>query len=274
MACRRVQCYPQPSSTCSWQTYQPLPQPSVSIASYADDLTIVSQHHKVEVAADNLQHYIHQLEDWLTSNRMEVSAQKSSITLLTPHTGEFRYEPVVTLRGAIIPVNPTTKVLGVTVDRGMTFRPHTRDVIARAKPRLNVLKALTSTTFGHQNETQAVLYKQYIRPVLEYASPAWCPDLSLTHMLALQRTQSAALRIATGCVRSTPIPHLHAETKVLPLKEHTDMRGVQFFAGATSDQHPCSHHHNPIGDKPELAHHTCVMLLSPPLLSLPPPQVH
>ena len=133
--------------------------PAVSIASYADDLTIVSQHYKVDVAAENLQGYIHQLEDWLTLNRMEVSAQKSSITLLTPHTGEFRQEPVITLGGAVVPVNPTTKVLGVTVDRGMTFRPHTRDVNARAKPRLNVMKALSSTTFGHQKEAQAQLFK-------------------------------------------------------------------------------------------------------------------
>ena len=64
--------------------------PAVCISSYGDDLTIDSQHHKVDVAAENLQDYIHQLEDWLTHNGMEVSAQKSSITLLTPHTGEFQ----------------------------------------------------------------------------------------------------------------------------------------------------------------------------------------
>ena len=219
--------------------------PAVTISSYADDLTITSQHHKVDVAAENLQSYIHQLEAWLDTNRMEVSAQKSSITLLTPHTGEYRLEPAITLRGAIVPVNPTSKILGVTLDRGMTFGPHSREVIARAKPRLNVMKALSSTTFGHQKEAQTALYKQFIRPVLEYASPAWCPDLAPSHMSALQRTQNAALRVATGCTRSSPIPHLHAETKVLPLKEHTDMRGVQFFVGATNPDHPCSHLHNP-----------------------------
>ena len=224
----------------------PIPSnPSVSISSYADDLTIVSQHHKVDVAAENLQGYIHQLEDWLARNRMEVSASKSSITLLTPHTGEFRQEPLVTLKGTVIPVSPTTKILGLTVDRGMSFRPHSQEVIARTRPRLSVMKALTSTTFGHQKEAQAALYKQFIRPVLEYASPAWCSELAPTHMAALQRTQNAALRIATGCVRSTPIPHIHAESKVLPLKEHTDMRGVQFFVGPSNVEHPCSHLHNP-----------------------------
>ena len=32
--------------------------PAVSIALYADDLTIVSQHHEVDVAAEHLQGYI------------------------------------------------------------------------------------------------------------------------------------------------------------------------------------------------------------------------
>ena len=41
--------------------------PAVSIASNADNLTIVSQHHKVNVVAENLQGYIHQLEHWLYS---------------------------------------------------------------------------------------------------------------------------------------------------------------------------------------------------------------
>ena len=40
------------------------------------------------------------------------------------------------------------------------------------------------------------------------------------HMQVLQWTQNAALRIATGCVRSTPVAHLHAELKVLPLEDH------------------------------------------------------
>ena len=86
-----------------------------------------------------------------------MSAHKSSITLLAPHTGEFRQEPRVTLLGTVIPVSPTTNILGLTVDRGVTFRPHSQEVIARAKPRLNVMKALTSTTFGHQKKEQPAL---------------------------------------------------------------------------------------------------------------------
>merc|ERR1711888_329967 len=99
----------------------------------------------------------------------------------------------------------------------MTFKPHVEDLASRTKPRLNVLKALTATTFGQQKESIVNLYKQFIRPVISYASMAWSADLADTHSETLQRVQNSALRIATGCARSTPICHLHAETRVLPV---------------------------------------------------------
>ena len=76
--------------------------------------------------------------------------------------------------------------------------------------------------------------------------PLMDPDLSRTHVTSLQRTQNSALRIATGCVRSTPTPHLHAVSHVLPLREHTDMRGLQFFCASQAEEHPCNHLHHPV----------------------------
>ena len=66
----------------------------------------------------------------------------------------------------------------------------------------------------------------------------------------LQTIQNKALRIATGCTHSTPIDHLHQETKVLKVKDHLNMRGTQILAAATSvPQHPlyymAGHHTGP-----------------------------
>ena len=174
---------------------------------------------------------------------MSVSAEKSSITLITPHTREYNTQPILTLNGTQIPVNPSTKILGTTFDRGMTFKDHITELTTKSKSRLNVLKALTATTFGQQKESILNLYKQFLRPVISYSSMAWSPDLAPTHMDTLQRVQNSALRIATGCTKSTPITHLHAETKILPLNEHLNMRGTQFFAAAADPRHPCNHLH-------------------------------
>ena len=52
-------------------------------------------------------------------------------------------------------------------------------------------------------------------------------------MQTVKRTQNAAFRIVTECVRSTPVAHLHAESKVLPIRDHLDMRGMQIYAAAS-----------------------------------------
>jgi len=52
------------------------------VVNYYYYLIIVYHHPLAVTAADNLQMYLKQLELWLTSNRMAVSAPKSSIN---PH---------------------------------------------------------------------------------------------------------------------------------------------------------------------------------------------
>ena len=121
----------------------------------------------------------------------------------------------------------------------MSFRPHVQEVSIRARSRLGVLRAVTGTTFGNSKESVAALYKQYVRPVMEYVCPVWTTGLALTHHNILQKTQNAALRFATGCTRSTPVQHLHNQCKVLHLKQHKDMRDAQLLAKAEDPAHAC-----------------------------------
>ena len=74
---------------------------------------------------------------------------------------------------------------------------------------------------------------------MDYASPAWAPNLTETHLNTLQTIQNRALKIITGCTKTTPTDHLHFETKVLKVKDHLDMRGTQTLAAAsTLTDHP------------------------------------
>ena len=234
----------------------PLPtHPDVHILSYADDLTIISQHSRHETASRQLQQYMYTLENWLQTNRLKVSANKSLLTLVTPYTLEYTVEPQITLNNTIIPTTHNTKILGVTLDRGMTFRQNTHNATDKCQHRLNVLRALTHTTYGHSKESITTLYKQYIRPILTYAHIAWMPDTAQTHLQKLQVIQNTALRIATGCVRSTPITHLHEETQVLPLKDHMNMRGTQIYTSTLDPSHPL-HQTLQVRDTPRQKHNT------------------
>ena len=103
-------------------------QPNVSIASYVDDLTLVSTDPNITIPANKLHLYLAQLENWLATNRMSVSAQKSSITVFTPNNKEYNSRPIITLNGTQTPLTPSTEILDTTYDRGMTFKDHTTDL--------------------------------------------------------------------------------------------------------------------------------------------------
>ena len=99
----------------------------------------------------------------------------------------------------------------------------------------------------------------------------WQPDLAQSHMQVLQRTQNSALRIATGCTRSTPTAHLHAETKVLPLKDYLELRGTQIFSTAAAPEHPLHEGlYNSVGTRRHIhttpsSHYTALRAMIPPL---------
>ena len=99
-------------------------------------------------------------------------------------------------------------------------------------------KALAGTSWGHQKETLTVTYNALIKPVITYASPIWYPPTCNSNISALQTIQNKALRIITGSLTMSSVHHLHAETKILPVKEHLDMLCKQFLAGSLRRSHP------------------------------------
>ena len=218
------------------------PTPNINTASYADDITITSTDRDKKKAAQNVQPYLNTLQQWFNKNRLKIAPAKSTVTLLTSHTKEHKHIPKLTLGNTKIPHTNKTKILGVTYDTSMSFKDHILDIKNRCTPRLNALRALSGTRFGQHKETTTIVYKQYIRSVMEYAGSAWAPNLSKSQHKTLQTIQNKALRIITGCTQTAPIDHVHHETKVLKLHEHLDMRGAQFFDAASENtKHPCHH---------------------------------
>ena len=151
---------------------------------------------------------------------MTLSAQKSTVTLLTPDNRQHQIHPSVTVGGVPLPLDKTPRILGVRLDPSFRFGPDIDDLVRRAAPRLNVLKALTGTRWGQQKETIVITYKSLISSLFTYCAPVWLPQVSNTNLHNLQIVQNHSLRAATGCVSSTDVDHLHAETKILPVTDY------------------------------------------------------
>ena len=144
---------------------------------------------------------------------------------------DVSYQPVVKVNNHTLPVVKHPKILGVYFDNMMNFSHHINIMGNKLLKRNNVVKKIAGTNWGCSKETLSTTYKAIGRSVLNYAAPVWTPNLSDTNWKFLQRKQNVALRAATGCVRMTPIEHIHQETKILPVKENSQMLSRQFLLG-------------------------------------------
>src|ERR1700755_3713229 len=151
--------------------------------------------------------YIQQLETWLKSNRMTASPEKSSITLITTDRNQSSLHPHVKLNNTLIPLNKFPKILGLTYDTHFTFSKHIQNITNIANRKLNIIRTLSHNNFSNKLTTLITVYKQFIRPTLNSASPAWYPATSPSNTEKLQKKQNTALRIIKGCTRTTPIQH-------------------------------------------------------------------
>ena len=72
------------------------------------------------MAAD-LNSYLKTLTRFLDERDLQLSVPKCFVTLFTPNTREHKTTPKVTINGEDLPLNKTSKLLGVTFDTAVTF---------------------------------------------------------------------------------------------------------------------------------------------------------
>ena len=145
------------------------------------------------------------------------------------------------------------KVLGLTLDPKLTYNAHIQNIATHTQKPLQVIKALTGTTWGKQKKALVATYKAVTRPTLEYASSIWSPMASLASINKLQVMQNSALRACTGCTHDTNI-HLHDETYILPIQKHNYMH-------RKSDKKHNTHHIHSTDTRVGVKYSTCTWYL-------------
>ena len=161
---------------------------------YADDITITSTHTSMSAAKKYIQPYLHKVCDWTQHNNLIINPDKTTCTLFTPDPAEYNSNLGLNINNKALPMALHPKVLGLTLDPKLTYNAHIQNIATHAQKPLQVIKALTGTTWGKQKETLVATYKAVMRPTLEYASSIWSPMASPTSINKLQVMQNAALR--------------------------------------------------------------------------------
>ena len=203
----------------------PLHLSGSSVDIYADDTTVMASAHfsDIQSLTRRLDSDLDAVNEWASNNRMFINKAKTKSLLVTGKRLRKRLvdddHPClnVTIDDSSSVEVPSHKLLGVTLDRNLTFEPHIDELCKKLSKRLGLLKQISPYLKQRQRETY---YNGVVRPTLMYGSMIWdgCSGVSLQRILKLQKR---AARIILKADRSTPSISLFNSLNWLPFTKQS-----------------------------------------------------
>ena len=148
-----------------------------------------------EADRDKMQQALDGLCNWAKIWGMKFNVGKCKIMHIGPKNKKFKYY----MEGKELAVAEEEKDVGVLVHHSMKPAKQCQRAAGMAG---GVLRQLTKNFHYRDRNVFLGLYKQYVRPHLEFASPAWAPWLQ-TDKQVLENVQKKAVGMVSGLKEST-----------------------------------------------------------------------
>ena len=181
---------------------------------FADDVSILATHRDKQKALEQVQRAVTIVVDWCAEWKLNLNASKSEVSFFSNYSHDASWEPIITIDDAPIKFNPNPILLGVTLDRQLSFGPHMSNITERVSAKTNVLASLSHSDWGWKRDTLKTVYLTSIRSIMDYGAPAWQPWLSETNVNALERAQNKALGRISGQHVGSPFGSKNLETGI------------------------------------------------------------
>ena len=204
---------------------------------YADDLAIWFTDANAERANNIVQLALNHVQKWCDRWGLDISPLKSATVIFSKKRRNVATAPL-RVNGSNIPLLPSFKYLGITLDNRLTFNEHILDLRQRSSRRLNIIKCIAGRDWGADRRTLLNLYISLIRSSLDYCAFLY-DTLSTKQTSSLESIQNNALRIITGALRTSPVENIRAETNIPSLAHRRKLQLLRYFTRITAQPgHP------------------------------------
>ena len=197
---------------------------SVTSTLFADDVGILATNRDRDTAQRLAQEAVDVVVKWSREWKLNLNATKSEVSFFSTWTGEADHLPTVIIEGTPIPFKQNPRLLGVYLDRQLTFNAQVKHIKEEITKKFSMLAALANTEYGWRKDDLKVVYHAFISSKMHYASAAWQPWLSESNVKVLDSIQNRALRIMSGQVASSPVEALRAEMDIPSFATQRDRR--------------------------------------------------
>lgn len=111
------------------------------------------------------------VRQWGVMNKLKFAVHKTKAMLVTK---KLKYDtPLLRMGGVDIAMSKEIKILGVTIDNGLTFASHVNNVSKKALAVYKQLAHAAKTSWGLHSEIIKTIYIATVEPIITYASCAW-----------------------------------------------------------------------------------------------------
>lgn len=196
---------------------------------YADDIVILVAHKDPVYTRKLLKKAFRILNIWSQETGFEISSDKTKAMHLCRSSDHNCFGSPVKFRGTRIEFVNQQKILGITMDRKLTFRAHAEETKIECLKRLKIIRWCGGVRYGGEQRTVIRLYNALVQSKLIYAYPAWS-SISNSAKKKLFTIQTQGIRLATGAFRSSPTESVLIDAGELPLRLRMEMVLVCFAA--------------------------------------------
>ena len=190
-----------------------LPDTASKKYGYADDLAIMLNRPTWQAMEDGLNEDMDTMVAYLRTWRLQLSVGKTIAAAYHLNTREAKRELEVRADGKRLEVQQAPKYLGVRLDRTLSFRQHLEELSAKVTSRVALIRRLAGTTWGANGKTLRTSTQALVLSAAEYCAPVWTRS---PHVRKVDGAINNALRIITGCLKSTPVPLLPVLAGIAP----------------------------------------------------------
>ena len=184
---------------------------------YADDVTLSCSGCNVQLIKDKLQTYLNRFDEWCNRWGLILSPTK---TTMQWYGKKKIICPILRIRNNVIEYKRNQRILGLIFDSpNLIWKSHIESVKIDCFKRINLMKTLSSTSWGCATSFLRTFYISYIRSKIDYGSNIY-GSASKTNLKILDSIQNSCLRLILGCRKSTPILSLESESYLPPLNIH------------------------------------------------------
>ena len=194
---------------------------------FADDITFACLGSAMSNCRILMQRHLNEFVKWTEQWGLIVNPEKSALQYFSGKRG-LKY-PIIRIKNIHVQYKKQQRLLGVIFDSPkLDWRPHVKELLSDCSQRINMMKAISSTTYGASFEVLRMFYVAYIRSKLDYGCLIY--EGAKEYMLnKLEVVQNGAMRLMLGARRTSPILSMQVESFLAPLKIHRGHLAVKML---------------------------------------------